>query len=122
MKKNDPKYLGIPNINFSLTDKKDEREKKYRKQRLIRGFDSSELWSLDCTIANFILPRLEAFQYQYEQKTVDDSHMISDINKMIMAFELVVRDNGNRDWTNKETKQYEKGIRLFSKRFLDLWT
>jgi hypothetical protein len=37
----DVKYLGIPNICFSLTDKNDKREKKLSKQRMVRGFDDS---------------------------------------------------------------------------------
>lgn len=57
--KKDPKYLGIPNIQFSLTDKTDEREEKFSQQRIERGFDDSETWSLDCTITKFILPRLK---------------------------------------------------------------
>lgn len=57
--KKDPKYLGIPNIQFSLTDKDDKREKNFSKQRIERGFDDSETWSLDSTITSFILPRLK---------------------------------------------------------------
>ena len=54
----DPKYLGIPNICFSLTDKDDKREEKFIKQRLQRGFDDTETWSLRDTIADFVVPRL----------------------------------------------------------------
>ena len=57
----DIKYLGVPNVCFSLTNKDDDREEKFSKQRIERGFDDSETWSLRDTIANFILPRLKAF-------------------------------------------------------------
>lgn len=36
--------------------------KKWEKQRYKRGFDDTELWGLDYTIASFILPRLIAFR------------------------------------------------------------
>lgn len=45
----DIKYLGIPNICFSLTDKNDDREKTYKQQRIEMGFDDSETWSLTDT-------------------------------------------------------------------------
>lgn len=40
----------------------DNRLKKFRKQREKYGFDNSELWNLNTTIAKFILPRLKAFR------------------------------------------------------------
>lgn len=46
-KKVDP--YGIKNVNFSLISKDDNRFEAYKKQRLERGFDDSEMWSLDCT-------------------------------------------------------------------------
>jgi len=55
----DVKYLGIPNICFSLTDKDDKREIDFIKQRIERGFDDSETWSLRDSMALFILPRLK---------------------------------------------------------------
>lgn len=121
-KKPDPKYLGIPNICFSLTNIEDGREKEYKKQRIKRGFDDSELWSLDCTIADFILPRLKEFKKDYKRIVVDETHMIRDINRMIKAFKLVSRDDGSQIWNEKETKQYKKGIKVFAKRFGGLWT
>jgi len=58
----DFKYMQIPNICFSLTDVDDKREMEFKKQRLERGFDDSETWSLRDTIANFIIPRLERYE------------------------------------------------------------
>ena len=54
---------GVENINFSLDLKEDdERKEIFKKQRLERGFDETELWNLDTTILKFILPRLKAFK------------------------------------------------------------
>ena len=60
--KADFKYMGIPNICFSLTNEDDKREVEFKGQRLKRGFDDSETWDLRCTIANFIIPRLEQYE------------------------------------------------------------
>lgn len=63
----DIKYMGVPNVCFSLTDASDDREEKFAKQRLERGFDGSETWSLDGTIAKFTLPRLKVFRETVER-------------------------------------------------------
>lgn len=58
---------GIKNVNFSLGEETDEREPEWKAQRLTRGFDDTEMWSLDCTIAAFIAPRLKVFKEQAER-------------------------------------------------------
>jgi hypothetical protein len=51
--------------NFSIAQEvyPDEPEKldKYKKQRDERGFDDTETWHLDKTLALFLLPRLKRF-------------------------------------------------------------
>jgi hypothetical protein len=111
----DPKYLGIPNINFSLTNKEDYREEKFKKQRIEMGFDDSEGWSFDITIANFILPRLKYFKNTFGEETERKC------DKIILALELIVRNGGDRIWTIQETKEINKGLKLLSKYFLQLW-
>jgi hypothetical protein len=120
-KKIDIKYLGIPNICFSLTEKDDKREKKFVKQRMEKGFDSSETWALDSTIARFILPRLKCFReqvggYPYFFSTIEEWHEILD--KMILAFELSNKDDLS---TKKQQRQIEQGLKLFAKWFRALW-
>lgn len=115
-KKIDIKYIGVPNICFSLTDKDDKREVLFSKQRIERGFDDSETWSLRDTIANFIIPRLKVFK---EVAIVDIDK--KRIDKMIRAFELVARDNGTFILTDGEWKEYKKGMKIFHKDFLGLW-
>ena len=46
----DIKELNIPNVCFSIVDqldKEDERQETFKKQRLERGFDDTEIWTLD---------------------------------------------------------------------------
>ncbi len=120
-KKIDPKYIGISNICFSLTDKDDDRENVYKKQRLKRGFDDSETWSLTDTFANFMIPRLKRF--------MDVSYPVIKFTKkekkrhkeFLRALELLVRDKGARIYTDEEREELRKGLKHFHKIFDGLW-
>jgi hypothetical protein len=116
----DPKYIGVPNICFSLTDSTDKREKKFIKQRKKRGFDDSETWALDCTMANFILPRLVKYLEVADEVIVIDDKRRKDIHKVIRAMRLVLKEDGGQCWTKKEIKQLRKGLKIFGEIFLTL--
>ena len=121
-KKVDVKYLGIPNICFSLTRQDDHRETVFKKQRIERGFDDSETWSLFYTITKFILPRLKCFREVYAgyPGSTTSEEWKSILDKMIRAFELVLRDNSK--WMDEaEEKEYQEGMKLFSEWFRGLW-
>ena len=119
----DIKHLNIPNVCFSLTDSDDSREIDYSKQRILRGFDDSETWSLTDTICNFIIPRLIRFKEISatipRQLTEDEWNLILD--KMINAFQLTSKDNGSRIWTDDESNQIKEGLDLFREWFMGLW-
>ncbi len=117
----DIKYLGVPNICFSLTDKEDSREPEFILQRIKTGFDESETWSLRDTIANFIIPRLERYIEIAEETIVRDKKLINDTNNLLLSLKLVVRDNGSSIYTNEEEKQLITGLNCFSKVFMSLW-
>jgi len=119
-KKIDIKYLGIPNICFSLTDKDDKRERKYSKQRMERGFDDSETWSLYNSISKFTLPRLMEFKklkcgYPACFNKPKEWDIILD--KMIKAFELINKDDSD----TIDDKLVDEGLKLFAKWFFALW-
>lgn len=119
----DPKKLNIPNICFSLSDDNDKREKKFSKQRIERGFDDSETWSLRDTIGKFILPRLKKFR---EITTICPIDMKMNewhekLDKMIHAFELLTKDKGLFILNDKESKEFEEGMNLFHTLFMSLW-
>lgn len=123
MNKIDPKECNVPNINFSIYNEGDTREEAFRKERLKQGFDQSETWSLDCTIAAFIIPRLKEYKkivLNFFAYPKDDDFYIN-IDKMIKAFELIIRNDGNRIWNEKEQQQVEEGLKLFSENLLSLW-
>ena len=119
------KTLGVPNLCFSLTEKDDSREKVFSKQRIKRGFDDSETWSLSDTIINFSLPRLKRYRKIIEKAIADnaiaDNKHKKRVNKTIIAFELLSRNNGERIFTDKELKKVNKGLKAFNKEFLNLW-
>lgn len=117
----DPKYIGVPNICFSLTKLDDKREKKFRKQRIERGFDDSETWSLRDTIANFILPRLKVYRKTIDGFIVDQNDFYKKIDMSIRAFELVAREEGATIWTKEEEQEYADGIEAFKEIFMGLW-
>ena len=56
---------GLSNICFSVADDVYEKDpvvkEKHRQRRFENGFDDTETWHLDRTMALFIIPRLERF-------------------------------------------------------------
>ena len=115
---------GIPNVCFSLIDETDDRWGEYTKQRLERGFDDSETWSLDGTISKFICPRLKAFledtkRLSCHPASIDFDEWISILEKMIKGFELLSLDEVK---TNDEDVIIEEALDLFRKHFHSLWT
>lgn len=118
-KKVDVKYLGIPNVCFSLTKKSDYREKKFSRQRMTRGFDESETWSLDSTICEFVLPRLKLYREIIGKTIINHGGFFQKVDKMIVAFELL-----GKDWTERtarETKKIREGLGLFAENLEALW-
>ena len=126
--KKDPKYIGVPNINFSL-DYGEDREDEYSKQRIERGFDDSETWALDHTIALFLLPRMRRFRelangFPSCFDSMDEWYGV--IDKIISSLEKIVNfDDNTMEMTPDELKVYEAGIQegidLLAKYFFNLW-
>lgn len=127
---------GIPNVCFSLMKIDDEHWDEAKKTRIERGFDDSECWNLDSTIAKFILPRLKVFKehtFGYPPElTFEEWQQILD--DMILAFEYMVdeHDAVEREMKRKGVSVYtsglnevekiiSKGFDLFHKYFHSLW-
>ena len=115
---------GIPNVCFSLIDDTDTRWEKYTQQRLERGFDESETWNLDATIAKFIYPRLKAFIEDVKRMGCFPASMTFDewikiLEDMLKGFELLVSDEIKND---DEDEIIEHSLDLFRKYFFSLWT
>ena len=119
-KKVDIKYLGIPNICFSLTKKGDDREKKYSKQRTERGFDDSETWSVGDTIINFAIPRLERY-IEIAKDFLNEKEFTEKCETVLNSFKLLSRDDGIRLFTDEERIIVDEGLKLFGEIFEGLW-
>lgn len=114
---------GIPNVCFSKITEKDERWEKYTRQRIERGFDNSELWNLEGTIAKFIAPRIRAFyddakEGSYRPDGISREERLDALRKIAEGFELMALD--------REKTEYEEAIEcealgLFSDYFFTLW-
>ena len=115
----DFKYMGIPNLCFSLTDEDDHREPEYIKQRIKYGFDDSETWSLRDSIANFIIPRLKRYKEIIKQSYTNDDEYMTNIDEVLNAFQIVI-DNPSY-LPDDKIKEYEKGMKTFSEIFMGLW-
>lgn len=107
---------GFKNINFSC----EEDNEEFKLQRMTRGFDDSELWSLDITISKFILPRLIAFKKEHSRHPTHLSHDEWNrlLDSMIRAFEW----HANENHLDAVIPSYvNHGMNLFAKYFVYLW-
>jgi hypothetical protein len=100
-----------------ILKRKDKRRAEYRQQRKERGFDNSELWSLDHTIIRFTLPRLKIFR-NYTQGYPPNFNSFEEwqvtIDKMIDGMEKYILDTSDEEAV--------EGIDLFLKYFRHLWS
>lgn len=113
---------GIPNVNFTLVGKDDRRWNDFRAQRLERGFDDSETWSLDSTIAKFILPRLIRFKEINAgyPGTVSEQEWNDILDRMILAFSLLASDAAFVT-AKEDQEKIDEGLALFAKWYQHLW-
>ena len=102
-------------------------------QKKTRGYSDIELWNLDITFAEWILPRLKEFKartdgYPGDVATFEEWQEMLDT--MIKAFELYIKDFNEMTVTNdeevlklmeEEGKIMKEGFELFGKRFVSLW-
>lgn len=115
MKKPD-NYYGYA---FDKEMKNDKRKKRWNKQRREFGVDDSETWSLDVTLAHYILPRLKMYN-KVAFNVIDAPELQKDVEKMIEAFEIIVSDD-NYVPTKEQNEKVQEGLDLFAKNYRALW-
>lgn len=114
-----------------------KRGLRYWWQRRTRGWDDSDLWSLDYTLAKWIVPRLERFKEvragvpyiegfevcgTHAQYNAAELEWVRILDKMIRAFKLIIDDNDRDELvSNEEWQEVSEGLELFSKYFRNLW-
>jgi hypothetical protein len=99
----------------------DSRQERWAAERAERGFDETELWNLDNTIAKFVLPRLVAFGEGMggHPATLTVEGWAEMLNSMIKAFELLADDEAMPGL--EQNKIMETGLANFCKYYRHLW-
>ena len=104
----------------------------------VDGIPISELWSLDMTLTDYILPRLKAFKNMrrvgypildgFNDDDDDDNGQIAEweirLDKMIAGFEALLRLTDlieESDAAIKSQKILDEGMALFGQHYTDLW-
>lgn len=100
-----------------------QRTIKFFFQRIFRGWDDSETWSLDVSLARAILPRLKHFKklnkaYPVEL-TFDSWNAILD--EMIYSFEFISSERYYQSSDHEERERAARGFELFCKHYRSLW-
>lgn len=98
------------------------RHWKWFWQRRTWGFDERELWSLDLTIANFILPRLIKFR-EYNSchpGTLTTKQWNQKLDDMIFTFKKV-SSQFESDMDEEDCKRANRGMIAFKNWFNALW-
>jgi hypothetical protein len=109
-------YYGFDNLN-----NKDERSKQWEKERKKQGFDETETWSLGDTIILFTIPRLKYFIKIEEEQQQQETKFIKKLKRIKNGLELFIKENGSRNYTEKEAKEVKKALKDFGKILPKLW-
>ena len=116
--------------NFSIAEEvyKDEPEKleKYKKQRDENGFDDTETWHLDKTVALFLIPRIKRYiqvnngfpagmtEELYNEK----------LNYIVKAFEEYYLDENvevSLELEKERLSNAKKAVAILGEIWFDLW-
>src|SRR5574344_1751322 len=96
--------------------------KRLRKKKGLLISDN-DIWSLDYTLAKYILPRLKRFKQinrsSYPSFELTKTEWKEILNKMIWSFDYIIKNNESNELLEieKENKQCQEGLDLFAKYF-----
>jgi hypothetical protein len=90
-------------------------------QRRTRGWDDSDTWSLDSSLAALIAPRIRRFKELNNGHPCDltEQEWDAHLDAMARAFDLTRKDWSER--TGEEDAAIKRGLRLFAVYFQALW-
>lgn len=98
-------------------------------QRRTRGWDDSDTWNLDSTIAEFVLPRLRRFRElnngiwaNPDTAESDEPYTENAINDIEWLLNVHASEEGTWQLTTPELQErYNKASKLFAENFGNLW-
>lgn len=101
-----------------------KRSLRFFWQNLTRGWNDSETWALEHSLAKLILPRLKRFQHLRIGYPADstEKEWNDNLNEMIWGFEWYA----NKPWycvdyLDPDAERAYKAIQLFAKHYPMLW-
>jgi hypothetical protein len=99
-----------------------KRDIRFFKQRLVRGWDDGDTFSLDYSLAKVILPRLKRFKEVTigHPSDTDEKEWQDKLDKMIAAFEFA---GSETRWSAPQSEyvKHAEGLRLFGEHYFSLW-
>ena len=116
--------------NFSIAEEvySDEPEKleKYKKQREERGFDDTETWHLDKTIALFSIPRLKRYlQVNNGFPNGETEQSFNEkLNFIVKSFEEYYQDENievSLEIEKERLSNAKKAVAMLAELWFDLW-
>ena len=117
------KHMSIARAISKIKYATAERQRRFLWQRITRGWDDSETWSLDQPLAKLIAPRLRRFSELRggHPHGMTDEEWDATIMKMVDAFEWYASEDrwGPKEFEN--IKKHQEGIELFAKHYAGLW-
>lgn len=110
------------------------RHLKHCWQYLTRGFSDRQLWSLDVTIASYVLPRLKRYKEinngyplrAEKDRSYTEEEWNTVLDDMIYAMQYVVDGkiyipSNVKEFDAEGFDRHQHGIELFAKHFHNLW-
>lgn len=122
----------LDNINFSVADEVYNKDlatrEMYKQQRFEQGFDDTETWHMDRTIALFIIPRLKKFIEVNNGIPVGETveSYNEKLNFIISAFENYYATNKYYESVDNEereklTNDVKTAVKYLSELWFELW-
>jgi hypothetical protein len=119
---NKTKNMSLNGLIRDIKDATNKRARRFFWQRMTRGWDDSETWSLDYSLAKVILPRLKRFK----QITIATPGELKEqewndiLDKMIVTFEFAASEE-RWNATPEDYDKHNEGLKLFAEYYWALW-
>lgn len=91
----------------------------------MKKIKEEELFSLDATLTEYILPRLVLFRnseiQSYPSRLSGTEEWESILDKIINSFQMHINDSFSIDNYDEDIRVFNEGMKLFAEYYCDLW-